>query len=374
MKYQFQSFTAILLLLVSFEVSQSQGISPNIVANNTIDSAAVAQLLVRPSCLETYIDSVITWVVQDFPVQSKGITLSGQLYLPRHEGRRPLVILVSGGFNETELIMQAPRYYAPRLAHCGFAAYVYWKRGTGSSGGVYADATYDDFIDDIVTIAEALSKHPQVDSRNIGLQGGSSGGLLASVAAARSQHISFVINTSGPIISMEEENNFNIETALRMRGYADSLVQKVMPLWRRHHTAWAHADTAEHEAVADEVYRLRKKYDPLMLPTPFNEIFTDSGLVFMWPAFRSAHRDYLAELKHLHSKWLSIYGEKDEIVPVSSCVQNIQALMNESGNQHVNIIVIPDVDHSFYNHETKKQVPVIRIMINWINESILNSP
>jgi len=336
-----------------------------------MDSAAVVRLLVKPACLGTYVDSARTCVVEDIPVQSKGILLSGQLYLPARAGRWPLVILVHGGFNESDLIMQAPRYYAPRLAHCGLAAYVYWKRGTGLSGGVYADATNDDFIDDIVNIAEVLATHPYIDRSRIGVQGGSSGGLMAPVAAARSGRISFVISTSGPIVPTEEENNFNVETALHVRGYADSLIQNVMPLWRRHHAAWANSDTSEHEAVAAKVYELRKLYNPLMLPTPYREIFADSGLVFLWPSFRSAHRDYLAELKHLKDKWLSIYGERDEIVPVSSCVRNVRALIEESGNTFSCIIVLPNVDHSFINPETRKQVPIVNIIINWLNESVL---
>lgn len=338
---------------------------------NVLDSSAIARLMVKPACLSTYVDSARTCVVKEVPVRSKGITLSGQLYLPAHGGPSPLVILISGGFNESELIMQAPRYYAPRLAHCGFASYVYWKRGTGPSGGVYADATLDDFIDDIVQIAEAFTGYPGIDSARIGVCGGSGGGFLGPVAAARSSRISFVISTSGPIVRSEEEDNYNIETALRTRGYPDSLVEKVIPLWRRHHAAWAHADTSEHEAVAAEVHRLRKHYDPMMLPTPYREVFADSSLVFLWPKFRSAHRDYLSELNHLKRKWLSIYGEKDEIVPVGSCLRTIQALMKESGNTRYAIIVLPGVDHSFVDRETGRQVPVIRIFINWLNETIV---
>jgi hypothetical protein len=360
----------ILLLVPVLGSGQSQRRPVDVVSSNLIDSSTVVRLLVKPVYLATYGDSAGTYLVEDVPVRSKGIVLTGQLYLPVHAGEWPLVILVHGGFNETELIMQAPRYYAPRLAHCGFATYVYWKRGTGSSGGVYADATNDDFIDDIVNIAEALSKHPRIDSKKIGAFGGSAGGLLAPVAAARSKRLSFVISTSGPIVPAEEQNNFNIQTALHVRGYADSLVQKVMPLWRRHHAAWAHSDTTEHKAVAAEVNRLRRYYDPSMLPTPYHEVFVDSGLVFMWPAFRSAHRDYLSELKRFKGKWLTIYGEKDDIVPVASCVRNVQAIMKESRYKHSGIIVLPDVDHSFINRKTGTQVPVIRIILNWLNESV----
>jgi len=277
---------------------------------------------------------------------------------------------VPGGFNETELIMDSPRYEAPRLAQCGFAAVVFHKRGTGLSGGCYADATYDDFIDDVGNIARQLSRHPDIDPARIGASGGSGGGFVASIAAARYPEISFAVNKSGPIVSMEEENNYNIDYALRSRGYADSLVEQVLPLWKRHHAAWAQDDTTALESVAAEIRDMRKQYDMFLLPTPYDEVFTDSNLVFLWPKFRSASRDYLAELKTMRKKWLSIYGEKDPIVPVTSCVRNIEMLMEESGNDDYAVIVLPDVEHSFINHDTRRQVPVIRIMVNWLNEKI----
>jgi pimeloyl-ACP methyl ester carboxylesterase len=90
-----------------------------------------------------------------------------------------------------------------------YAAYVFYKRGTGPSGGIYADATYDDFIDDVVNIAEALAEHPNIDPARIGVQGGSSGAYVAAVAAARSSRIAFVISNSGPLCSWEEETNYN---------------------------------------------------------------------------------------------------------------------------------------------------------------------
>ncbi len=339
-------------------------------SSHSLGVKEVEKLLTRPACFESIPDSGRWGTIQNFPVRSNGITLSAELYLPKGDGPWPAVILVPGGFNETELIMLGPRYDAPRLAQCGFAAVVYYKRGTGSSGGSYADATYDDFIDDVGSIARQLARHPSIDRPRIGAKGGSSGGLVASVAAARCEEISFIVNTSGPIVPMAEENDFNIAYALRSRGYADSLVERVLPLWRRHHAAWARADTAALETVAAEIRAMRERYDPFLLPTPYTEVFTDSNLVFLWPQFRSMSRDYLAELKTMRKKWLSIYGEMDPIVPVTSCVRNIDALMKASGNDAYAVIVLPGVDHSFFKVGTQEQVTVLRIVVNWLAANV----
>jgi dienelactone hydrolase len=340
-------------------------------SDHILSSEEVEKLLIRPVCFGSPGDTVRPYLIQDYMIPSKGILLSAQLYLPSENDRWPLIILVPGGFNETELIMQSPRYYAPRLARCGMAALVYYKRGTGPSGGVYAETTEDDFIDDVVNIARELAGHPQIDPIRIGAMGGSGGGLVAPLAAARYPKISFVVSSSGPIVFSEEHGNYNIENALKFRGYADSLVQMVMPLWRRHHAAWAHGDTAELEAVAVQITEMRKQIDPFALPTPYQEVFTDSNLVFLWPRFRSASRDYMSELKNMRAKWLCIYGEKDMVVSVQSSIGNIPWLMEESGNEDYSIIVLPGVDHSFFDPETKEQVPVIRIIVNWLKDSVL---
>jgi pimeloyl-ACP methyl ester carboxylesterase len=335
-----------------------------------LTAEGIERLLVKPACLQSFSDTNEWGLIEDLPVSSKGITLSARLYMPEGKGPWPAVILVPGGFNETELIMSWPRYEAPRLAHCGFAAVVFYKRGTGPSGGSYAEATYDDFIDDVGAIARELTRHPGIDPTRIGASGGSGGGFVASIAAARYPEISFAINRSGPIVPMEEEDNFNIAYTLRFRGFADSLVDHVMPLWKRHHSAWARADTVELDLVATEIKAKRRIYDPFLLPTPYDEVFTDSNLVFLWPKFRSASRDYLAELRTMHKKWLSIYGEKDPIVPVASCIRKIEMLMNQSENDECFLIVLPDADHSFIYANSQRQIPVIHIIVNWLIENI----
>ncbi|NIN01077.1 MAG: alpha/beta fold hydrolase [candidate division Zixibacteria bacterium] len=343
----------------------------NVESDRVLSSEQVAELLIRPECFGSPGDTSRPYIIKDYMIPSNGISLSAQLYLPSETGKWPLVILVPGGFNETELIMESPRYYAPRLARCGIAALVCYKRGTGPSGGVYAEATEDDFIDDVVNVAKKLARDPHIDSTKIGAMGGSGGGLVAPLAAARYPKISFVVSSSAPIMSGEEHGNYNIEYALRYRGYADSLVQMVMPLWRRHHAAWAKSDTAELKAVAAQITEMRKHIDPLALPTPYQEVFADSNLIFLWPRFRSASRDYMSELKHMRAKWLCIYGEKDMVVSVQSSISNIPWLMKESGNDNYSIVVLPGVDHSFFNPETREQVPVIRIIVNWLTGSVL---
>lgn len=340
--------------------------------SHQLSAEEIERLLSPPRCLESPSAGGEPARVEAFPVPSNGITLSAQLHLPDGDGPWPAVILVPGGFNETELIMRAPQHDAPLLAGCGFAAVVFYKRGTGPSGGDWKLATFDDFIDDIGSIARQLARRPEIDPARIGVKGGSSGGFFASIAAARYPEIRFVVNASGPIVPREEESDFNIEHAIRSQGHPDSLVDKVMPIWRHHHAAWALGDTTALQKVAAEILAARSRVDAGLLPPLFTEVFSDSNLVFMWPVYRSASREYLSELKTLRKPWLSIYGEKDPIVPVASCARNIAALSAESGNPDCDVVVLPGVNHSFVYPGTRDQVPTLRIIVNWMRETIVS--
>lgn len=366
--------TIFLIILLLTGRTYTQIIAENSKQNSHIlTSEQVEKLLSKPACRESFKRSDTTYQKEKMEIPSNRVTLYCELYLPLGAGKFPLVILTHGGFNEFNLIMAAPLYDAPIFSHCGFAALVYHKRGTGKSGGDYASSTNDDFINDIGNIAHYLAKHSHIDSTRIGVIGGSGGGRNGPVAAARYPIISFVVNKSGPIVPGEEAGNYNMENALRFRGYPDSLVQQVMPYWKKHHLLWAKRDTMQLKLFANEIIELRKKYDMFLLPSTFEEIYSDTNLIFLRPTFNSAGKDVYQELNHLKAKFLSFYGEQDKIVPVQSSVNHIQKLMAESGNENYAIIVLPEVDHSFIHPETRRQVPVINIVLNWLEENITRS-
>ncbi len=336
--------------------------------SHILDDAKVASLLLKPECLNTYIDTVKDYTVEILSIPSNGIYLYAELYIPSGgNSNYPLVILTHGGFNEFDIIMASPLYHAPRFAHCGIAACIYHKRGTGKSGGDYANSTNDDFINDIGAIAIYLSKHKNIDSTRISVDGGSAGGLNAPVAAARFPIISFVISKSGPIVKNEEELNYNMENALKFRGYSHSIVKEVMPYWEKHHALWAKKDTVALKIFAKEIIELRKKYDMFALPSTYDEVLTDTNLIFLRPTFNSMSNDVYREIKNLKANCLFIYGENDKIVPVQASVGNIQKLMGESNNENYDIIILKGTDHSFFD-QNGEQKPVIRIILNWLNE------
>ncbi|UCE65068.1 MAG: alpha/beta hydrolase [Candidatus Zixiibacteriota bacterium] len=328
----------------------------------------IEELLVYPACLDSFSETTESYIVEEVIIPSGEIKLHGQLYLPKKPGPHPAIVYMHGGGNDYDMLMSAPKYYAPRLAHCGYAALIYDKRGTGESGGVFHESTYDDYISDAGHAADFLAKHEQIDLGKIGVYGGSQGGRLAPLVATRYPSVSFAISASGPIGTLADHANFNMEYALKVRGYEDTTIEQVMPLWRKHHAAWESLDPRELNEVAEETIKKRKYIDTFALPNTRQEFFADSNLFFLRPVYNSMSRDYLGELVNLDVPWLALFGELDPVINVPESVENIKKQMSAAGNGDFEIIIFDNAGHSFQNQDTGEYIPTINVVINWLKE------
>jgi len=330
----------------------------------------IEELLVRPVCLKSYSESAKSYTIEEVTIPGEDIDLRGELYVPKKPGLYPAIVYVHGGGNDYDLLMSAPKYYAPRLANCGCAVLIYDKRGTGGSGGVFHESTYDDFISDAGHAADFLLGQKRIDPTKIGVYGGSQGGRLAPLVAVRFPSVSFAISASGPIGTLADQATFNMAYALKTRSYEDTTIQQVMPLWKKSHAAWESLNPDDLNKVADEIFKKRIYIDPMALPNTYNEFFTDSNLFFLRPVYNSMSHDYISELVNLDVPWLALYGALDPIINVPESVANIEKQMTTAGNKNCEIIIFKDAEHSFQNLKTGKYKPNINVIINWLNEKM----
>ena len=145
--------------------------------------------------------------------------INGWLYLPLGEGKFPLVVLTNGGGDGRRPIKSLSDWIAPILAHCGIAAFVHDKRGTGESQGIFVETTYDDYINDAGNCAIYLSKHKKINPDLIGVLGGSEGGRIAVITASRYPIVKFVISFAGTVVSTEEDRLYAQMGGYRLRRY-----------------------------------------------------------------------------------------------------------------------------------------------------------
>ena len=312
-----------------------------------------------------------TFVVEKIRIRSEGYLITGWLYLPPGDMKCPLVVLTNGGGNIVRAIRSFSDFMAPILAHCGYAAFVHDKRGTGESEGDYVNTTYDDYITEAGNCAIFLSKHKRIDSRNIGVMGASEGGRIAVIAASRFPVFSFVISQAGTMVSaIDDRINAQINGMIDQGTITDSVARLVTPVWRRSFEAWARNDPEYHAKVDQEIRQKRQIYSESYLPFTKGEMDSMPGFAIILPTWKSLGADYMTEMEHFNKKWLAIFGAEDRVVPTDESVRNINRFMAISGNINCNIAVIPKMGHVPVDIETKKRIEFDYLIINWLNRNV----
>lgn len=140
-----------------------------------------------------------------------GITLVGDLYIPKNASGRLPAIAVSGPFGAVK--EQASGLYAQTIAENGFITLAFDPSYTGESGGEPRHVASPDInTEDFSAAIDFLSNHPNVDSEKIGILGICGFGGFALNAAAIDTRIKATVAST--MYDM---------TRVSARGYNDSI-------------------------------------------------------------------------------------------------------------------------------------------------------
>ncbi|MNU56158.1 Alpha/beta hydrolase family protein [compost metagenome] len=162
-----------------------------------------------------------------------GLTLAGDLYLPKDRTDRPLAALVvSGPFGAVK--EQSSGLYAQTMAERGFAALAFDPSFTGESGGEPRNVASPDInTEDFSAAVDFLGLHPVVDRERIGLIGICGWGGMALNAAAVDKRVKAVV-----AVTMYDM------TRVMSRGYNDSVTpeQRTQTLEQLSRKRWEDAE------------------------------------------------------------------------------------------------------------------------------------
>jgi uncharacterized protein len=162
-----------------------------------------------------------------------GITLAGDLYLPRQRGDQPLPALaVSGPFGAVK--EQSSGLYAQTMAERGYATLAFDPSYTGESGGEPRNTASPEInTDDVSAAVDYLGLQPFVDRERIGLIGICGFGGMALNAAAVDKRVKAVVTTSMYDMSR-----------VMARGYYDKLTgeERAEMLAKMSRQRWADAE------------------------------------------------------------------------------------------------------------------------------------
>jgi fermentation-respiration switch protein FrsA (DUF1100 family) len=162
-----------------------------------------------------------------------GITLVGDLYLPKNRGDRPLpAIAVGGPFGAVK--EQSSGLHAQTMAERGFVTLAFDPSYTGESGGEPRNVASPDInTEDFSPAVDFLGRHASVDRERIGMLGICGWGGMALNAAAVDKRVKAVAVTT--MYDM---------TRVMSKGYNDSvtLEQRTKALEQLSRQRWEDAD------------------------------------------------------------------------------------------------------------------------------------
>ncbi len=291
------------------------------------------------------------------------ITLAGTLTTPYGAGPFPAVLLISGmGPNDRNGMSKLYFVLADYLTRQGIAVLRMDKRGVGKSTGMFnPSVTTQDLTNDAFACINYLKSRKDINHAQIGLIGHSEGGLIASMIAAQSTDVAFVVLMAGAVNNTQE--GMLEQTAIQLR-----------------------ADGASHEMIVDNskilekiIFIVKGESNPEMadrlLKNAVSEYFEtlsellklelENYLFAVSPRNAESkialynspwYRWYLAcdamnVLNKIHVPLLALYGEYDFMAP-ALMFPIIHKAMQEAGNCEYETITLPKLNHSFQTCKT----------------------
>lgn len=263
--------------------------------------------------------------------RSADVELAGTLVLPSGTGPFPAVVFLHGSGAEGRW---ASRFLAGRLAHEGFAALIWDKRGVGGSGGSWEESGFEDLARDAASAVAFLRSRPDIDPARVGLHGHSQGGTIAPLAAVESR-ADFVIASAAAGLPPAEVEIYSVGNAIGVpslppdeAAIAKAYVEAIVDVGYRG-ASWEELEAAEARAEGHAWY-----FEP---PGRYDPYWTFSR--------RIAGFDPLRWWARIRVPVLLVYGAEDERVPAEpSRAAILQAIGDRAP---VRSRVFEGADHTF---------------------------
>ena len=290
-----------------------------------------------------------------------GVRLNATLTVPRGRGPHPAVVLITGsGMQDRDETVAGHKPFlvlADHLTRRGVAVLRADDRGWGGPPAEFLKATGADFAADALAGVEFLRTRKEIDPKRIGLIGHSEGGMVAPLAAAKSDHVAFIVLMAGPGLPGERLLELQTERLLRAGGAGDEAVALHVAIQRAVLAALRDEKTdaeAERRARAEVSRMLAKATDEEKREMGITEAALEGQLrLMMTPWYRSiVAYDPAPTLMRVKVPVLAINGELDLQVPAKENLTVIAAALKAGGNKDYKTVELPRLNHLFQTART----------------------
>ncbi|MDW7682392.1 MAG: alpha/beta fold hydrolase, partial [bacterium] len=293
--------------------------------------------------------------------ENADIELAATLTTPKSGEPFPAVILISGSGpqdrDETIFNHKPFLVLADYLTRQGIAVLRVDDRGVGGSTGKVSTSTSADFAGDVLAGIEFLKKRYAIDVSKIGLIGHSEGGIVAAIAASRSEDVAFIVLMAGTGLTGEKILYLQAALIFKASGIDDQVIEKYKKLQREYFRIVKQVD--DDTLALAELVKLSKS-DKFNLTDEEKKMLGISdqnieaslrSLVSPWFRYFLTY-DPKQALRQVHCPVLALIGEKDLQVPADENLEAIKQSLNEAGNPNVTTIKLPGLNHLFQTAET----------------------
>jgi len=317
--------------------------------------------------------------VEEVSFTNNGVHICGTLTYPENVDNFPAVILIPGvGAHERDNTFFGHRPFfviADFLTQNGIAVLRYDERGVGSSTGDRSRATTEDFAQDVSVGVNYLQSLPQTGE--IGLIGHSEGGTIASLVAAQSDKISFIIMMGSPGLKGVEYNLQFEESMSRMMGATEDEIEKKLNFQKKILAIILEEESKD--SAAEKIDKLYLELDPNIPEN--NRKSAIRRFLSPWFKYNIAY-DPAEILQQIKCPVLALFGERDMQVPSEGNLEEMKNALSMSGNPDFEVKELPELNHYFqtaksgrpdeYRSIEETISPIaLEIINNWIKEQTI---
>ncbi len=290
--------------------------------------------------------------------EATGILHAGTLTIPEGEGPFPAALLISGSGaqDRDEMIFEHRPFWvlADHLSRRGVAVLRVDDRGVGGSTGddnPNDDTTADLAIDALRGI-EYLLGRAELDRDHLGLIGHSEGGIIAPMAAVRSEQVAFIILLAGTGVRGDHLLLSQNELLMRVRGASEEEIREQLDMERKLFDVILKQELSEEE-IDEEIRDLILSSDGLdegESPEGQVEGVLDS-LGHAWIRYFIRH-DPAPVLEKVRCPVLAVNGSLDLQVPWEDNLGAIESALARGANPDYTVQAFEGLNHLFQRCET----------------------
>jgi hypothetical protein len=298
-----------------------------------------------------------------FENEKDNVVLAGTLTYPKEGNNFPSVVMItgSGGQDRNEELLGHKPFLviADYLTKNGIAVLRFDDRGIAQSTGDHSKATSEDFAKDVLSAVEFLKERKEIDKTKIGLIGHSEGGIIAPLAAVKSNDVAFIIMMAGLGIPGDSILYLQGELIQRAEGMSEEEIQKSVKTQREIFSIVKNNNDDEKlEAELKEKfyaeYSTMTEEEKSKLGDP--EVYLNMQIkTITSPWFKYFLRfDPVPVLEKVKCPVLAINGENDLQVPPKENLSAIETALKKGGNNNFEIKMLPGLNHLFQTSTTGK--------------------